>query len=381
MPKPVRPPPVMPPSSVWVKPYCSAHWPRMPARIENPTPEARMAMKPAQSRRLAFGSACLATGGISSRDIVGTPGLAVGGDGWVGNERRPASRGPRRMSSPYIAEQDGPQWASRGAGPFPGPVPCHDFRGGHHATQEVGQAWIRPARGPRPALPRGGAIRYDALPPAAGGEAGRGHRPQRGSPPVSHRDRCPTIRPFRGVRYDMAQVGALSDVVAPPYDVIDPELQDRLYDGQPVQRHPPGAEPRGAGRRRRPGPLHPRRPASSRTGGATGVLREDPHPALYVYHQTFEVEGQTHTRKGFLARVRLEPFGEGRIYPHEQTLSGPKADRLALFHATGFNLSPIFGLYPDAEAEVLAAVEAGPRGPHARSRRPTTSASSTGSGR
>ena len=92
-----------------------------------------------------------------------------------------------------------------------------------------------------------------------------------------------------------------------------------------------------------------------------GILREEDHAALYVYQQTFEVEGTTHTRRGFLARVRLEPFGQGKIFPHEQTLSGPKADRLALYHATGFNLSPIFGLYPDADGEVLRAVEAGLR--------------------
>ena len=54
MPKPVRPPPVMAPSSVWVKPYCSAHWPRMPARIEKPTPAAAIAMKPAQRSRWAL---------------------------------------------------------------------------------------------------------------------------------------------------------------------------------------------------------------------------------------------------------------------------------------------------------------------------------------
>ena len=87
---------------------------------------------------------------------------------------------------------------------------------------------------------------------------------------------------------------------------------------------------------------------TSETWLRQGILRTDDHPALYLYEQTFEVEGQTHTRKGFLARVRLEPFGQGRIFPHEQTLAGPKADRLALYQATGFNLSPIFGLYPDA---------------------------------
>ena len=58
-----------------------------------------------------------------------------------------------------------------------------------------------------------------------------------------------------------------------------------------------------------------------------------------------------------MARVRLEPFGSGRIFPHEQTLAAPKADRLKLVRATGMNLSPIFGLYPDSAGEVGAALE------------------------
>ena len=168
----------------------------------------------------------------------------------------------------------------------------------------------------------------------------------------------PEIRPFRGVRYDVAQVGALSGVIAPPYDVIDRSLQDRLYDASPhnvirleLNREEPGDEP---GRDR-----YSRAARFLKDWRRSGVLFEEPHPAFYVYHQTFQVEGRTHTRRGFFARVRLEPFGEGRIYPHEQTLSGPKADRLALFNATQYNLSPVFGLYPDEANEVLAAVEAG----------------------
>src|SRR5262249_57975947 len=170
----------------------------------------------------------------------------------------------------------------------------------------------------------------------------------------------PDVLPFRGVRYDVARVGTFSDVVAPPYDVIDPALQDRLYGASEynvtrleLNREEPGdTEARGR---------YARAAGFLRDWLRTGVLREEDHSALYVYQQTFEVEGQTHTRRGFLARVRLEPFGQGKIYPHEQTLSGPKADRLALYHATGFNLSPIFGLYPDPDGAVLREVEAGLR--------------------
>ncbi len=170
----------------------------------------------------------------------------------------------------------------------------------------------------------------------------------------------PDVTPFRGVRYDVARVGTLSDVVAPPYDVIDPGLQERLYQASPhnvirleLNRDEPGDS--GAPAR------YARAARSLRDWLRDGILREEDHPALYVYHQSFTVDGRVHQRKGLLARVRLEPFGQGKIYPHEKTMSGPKADRLALYHATGFNLSPVFGLYPDNDEKVQRTIEAGLR--------------------
>jgi uncharacterized protein (DUF1015 family) len=50
-----------------------------------------------------------------------------------------------------------------------------------------------------------------------------------------------------------------------------------------------------------------------------------------------------------MARVRLERFGEGRIYPHEETHAQAKADRLKLWKTCRANLSQVFGLYPDDE--------------------------------
>src|SRR5579884_966067 len=165
------------------------------------------------------------------------------------------------------------------------------------------------------------------------------------------------IRAFRAYRYDLGRVGALSDVVAPPYDVIDPALQQSLYDRSPYnvirlilnQEWPTDTEQDNR---------YTRSAAYLREWLAEDVLKQDSARGLYVYHQDFEVEGRTHTRRGFLARVRLEPFGSGRIYPHEETLSGPKADRLKLFRATAMNLSPVFGLYPDEAGEVQARLDA-----------------------
>jgi uncharacterized protein (DUF1015 family) len=165
------------------------------------------------------------------------------------------------------------------------------------------------------------------------------------------------IRAFRAVRYDLGRVGALSDVVAPPYDVIDPALQQALYDRSPynvirliLNKEGPGdteADNR-----------YTRAARWLRDWQDEHVLAQDSARSLYIYHQDFEVEGRRFTRRGVLARVRLEPFGQGRIFPHEETLSGPKADRLKLFRATAMNLSPVFGLYPDEAGEVQARLDA-----------------------
>ena len=154
--------------------------------------------------------------------------------------------------------------------------------------------------------------------------------------------------------------GALSDVVAPPYDVIGPDLQDRLYESSPynIVRLELNREEAGDATA---GDRYMRATRFLKDWLRQSILREEDHTALYVYEQTFEVEGKTYVRKGFLARVRLEPFGQGKIFPHEQTLPGPKADRLALYQATGFNLSPIFGLYPDPDGIVQRTVESGLR--------------------
>jgi uncharacterized protein (DUF1015 family) len=154
------------------------------------------------------------------------------------------------------------------------------------------------------------------------------------------------IRAFRAFRYDLGRVGALSDVIAPPYDVIDPALQQALYDRSPYNvirliLNKETLRDSDADNR------YTRAARFLRDWQTDGVLAQDSARSLYVYHQDFEVEGKRYTRKGFLARVRLEPFGKGRIYAHEETMSGPKADRLRLFHATHMNLSPVFGLYPD----------------------------------
>ena len=164
------------------------------------------------------------------------------------------------------------------------------------------------------------------------------------------------VMPFRAWRYDSASVGSLNEVTAPPYDVINPEEQNELYELHPcnvvrliLNREEPGDESSTAPYERAANFL--------RHWKREGVLHQDREDAIYVYHQEFEWEGTTFCRRGFLASLKLESIGTGNVYPHEQTMPGPKADRLALMQHTQMNLSPIFGLFPDDIGEVQEALE------------------------
>jgi uncharacterized protein (DUF1015 family) len=89
-----------------------------------------------------------------------------------------------------------------------------------------------------------------------------------------------------------------------------------------------------------------------------GVVVQDDQPALWALEQDYTgPDGERRSRRGFLARVRVENYGPGRIRPHERTHPGPKEDRLKLTRATQANLSPIFALFSDPAGEAWTALE------------------------
>jgi uncharacterized protein (DUF1015 family) len=149
------------------------------------------------------------------------------------------------------------------------------------------------------------------------------------------------VQPLRALHYDLAKVGALQDVVAPPYDVIDPRQREELGARSPynvVRIDLPEGEP------------DPYAIAADtlERWREDGVVVQDDAPALWTLTQDYTgPDGRKLTRHGVFARVRVEDYGPGRIRPHERTHPGPKEDRLRLTRATKANLSPIFSLYDD----------------------------------
>ena len=95
-----------------------------------------------------------------------------------------------------------------------------------------------------------------------------------------------------------------------------------------------------------------------------GILAQDSLPGFYPYFQDFEVpdSGERLTRKGFIGLGKLEDYGAGAVYRHEETLVGPKKDRLEVLRHTRAHFGQIFMLYPDRAGSVDRELDAATQG-------------------
>ncbi|MGK2964357.1 MAG: DUF1015 family protein, partial [Tepidiformaceae bacterium] len=160
----------------------------------------------------------------------------------------------------------------------------------------------------------------------------------------------PQILPVRGLRYT-PRAGDLSDLLAPPYDVITPAQQRAL-----VERSPHNAvrlELAEGGEER-----YAAVAALLAKWQDEGALARDASPTLYVYEQEFSEGGHRHTRRAILTGIEAQPWEEGAVKPHEFTMSGPKEDRLKLLEATKTQFSPVFMIARDRAGQLRQYIEA-----------------------
>jgi uncharacterized protein (DUF1015 family) len=156
------------------------------------------------------------------------------------------------------------------------------------------------------------------------------------------------VLPFEALHYDLGKVDSLDAVAAPPYDVIDAAQRKALLERSPYN----------AVAIDLPKPFDPADPDSNPSGDpyaeaaarieswrSEGALVQDEAPSIWAMTQDYVApDGNSYSRHGILARVRVEDYESGTVRPHERTHPGPLLDRLELTRATGYNLSPIFSL-------------------------------------
>lgn len=153
------------------------------------------------------------------------------------------------------------------------------------------------------------------------------------------------IKPFKALRFNKEVVGDPGQCIAPPYDVIDSDLQKALHDKNPYN------IVRADRALRKPADdvsdnVYTRAREFLEKAVKDRALIEDVKTAIYVYIQNFKIGSKSLERSGIIAAGKLMEFGAG-VRPHEKTLEGPKADRLNLTRATACQLGQIFMLYDD----------------------------------
>ena len=165
------------------------------------------------------------------------------------------------------------------------------------------------------------------------------------------------IFPFQPYRYS-PRAGRLSDLVTQPYDKISPDMRARYLDLNPhnlvriiLGERLPSDDSASS--------VYTRAAAHLTDWIARGVLVREPQPCLFAYFQDFCVPdtGERLSRRGFIGLGAVEDYSAGIVYRHEQTLSGPKQDRLELLRHTHAHFGQIFMLYPDPAREVDGVLE------------------------
>jgi uncharacterized protein (DUF1015 family) len=160
------------------------------------------------------------------------------------------------------------------------------------------------------------------------------------------------IFPFQPYRYS-PQAGPAENLVTQPYDKISPAMQARYLALSPynlVRVHLGEKFPSDSGQDN----VYTRAAASLNAWIAEGILERESAPSLYAYYQRFTVPdtGETLERKGFIGLGAVEDYSAGVVHRHEQTLSGPKKDRLELLRYTRAHFGQLFMLYNDPELAI-----------------------------
>lgn len=165
------------------------------------------------------------------------------------------------------------------------------------------------------------------------------------------------VFPFRAYRYNPARV-RIDRVLTQPYDKITPAMQEKYYaadahslivveKGRTFLSDTPQDN------------VYTRAAAALERWIAEGLLLRDATPSFYAYFQDYVAPGTDvrRTRKAFIGLGKLEDYAAGIVFRHEQTLSGPKADRLELLRHTHAQTGQLFMLYSDPERRVDSLLE------------------------
>ncbi|MBQ9688624.1 DUF1015 domain-containing protein, partial [bacterium] len=163
------------------------------------------------------------------------------------------------------------------------------------------------------------------------------------------------VRPFNGIVYNQNSV-KMDDVIAPPYDVITDDYRNELLSRSPYN-VVKLILAEGSTDVNDPDNRYENARKSFVEWLNQNVLVKLENPTILYLLQKYNTAKGEVTRKGFIARCKIEDFSSKKILPHEYTMGGPKQDRLNLTTACKANFSQIFMVYSDKEKQIENAID------------------------
>jgi uncharacterized protein (DUF1015 family) len=156
------------------------------------------------------------------------------------------------------------------------------------------------------------------------------------------------IRPFKAIRYT-SKAGKPECLITQPYDKIDAEMQREYYEQSPYN----------FCRLILPMEQNKYTMAQQRLEQwlKEGIMEKEVEPAVFVSRQEFALDGKKYQRTGIIAALKLYPYGENMVFPHEGTYKAPKADRLNMLRTVQKDLEPVFLIYSDPQKKTISFLE------------------------
>ena len=163
------------------------------------------------------------------------------------------------------------------------------------------------------------------------------------------------VKPLNAIVYNQEKV-KMTDVIAPPYDVISDDYRDELekrsaYNVVKLILANNNTDINDENNR------YNEAYKNYQKWLEDGILVKTDKPCILYVIQNYEKNGKKITRKGFIARNRIEDFANKNILPHEYTMGGPKEDRLNLTKKCKANFSQVFLVYSDPEKQIENAID------------------------
>ena len=156
------------------------------------------------------------------------------------------------------------------------------------------------------------------------------------------------VRPFKAVLYT-SKAGDAENLITQPYDKIDSQMQKEYYEKSPYNYC----------RLILPQEENKYQIANQRVLQwlKEGIMAKETKPAIFVSCQEFMLDGKKYRRKGLIAALKLYPYSEDMVFPHEATYKAPKADRLNMLRTVQKDLEPVFLIYQDQDKKTIAFFE------------------------